>query len=123
MKKSLLYIGALATVFTPILVGAQATQITTVDSLITTVSGWLNSLIPLIIGIAVIVFLWGVVQYITAGSDSDKRKEGGYLMAYGIVGLFVMISVWGLVNFVSDASGVSDDVSAPYIPNIPGEGQ
>jgi mannose/fructose/N-acetylgalactosamine-specific phosphotransferase system component IID len=119
MKKSLLYVGALVAVFTPILVGAQ-TGGGTVDNLITTVSGWLNSLIPLIIGVAVLVFLWGVVQYITAGSDSDKRKEGGYLMAYGIVGLFVMISVWGLVNFVSDATGVGEDTTAPYIPTVPG---
>ncbi|MDQ5889726.1 MAG: hypothetical protein QG609_219 [Patescibacteria group bacterium] len=114
MKKSLLYVGALVAVFAPGLVSAQ----NGIDDAIDAVQGWISALIPLIIGIGVLVFLWGVVQYITAGSDSDKRKEGGYLMAYGIVGLFVMISIWGLVNFVSDTTGITPGTT-PDAPEIP----
>jgi hypothetical protein len=116
MKKSLLYIGALVAVFAPGLVSAQSGN--GIDDAIEAVQGWISALIPLVIGIAVLVFLWGVVQYITAGSDSDKRKEGGYLMAYGIVGLFVMISIWGLVNFVADTTGITPGTT-PSAPEIP----
>ncbi|MEX0910308.1 MAG: hypothetical protein WDZ73_00955 [Candidatus Paceibacterota bacterium] len=113
MKKSLLYVGALAAVSLPQVAGAQG-----IDNAIATVQGWISALIPLIIGIGVLVFLWGVVKYITAGSDAEKRKEGGFLMAYGIIGLFVMVSVWGLVNFVSDQTGI-DGGLAPSAPDIP----
>ena len=63
-------------------------------SLVITILNWA---IPLLIGVAVVVFLWGVVQYITAGGDEEKRKEARNMMIWGIVGLFVMVAVWGLV--------------------------
>ena len=113
MKKSLLYIGALAVVLLPQAAGAQG-----IDGAIATVEGWISALIPLVTGIGVLVFLWGVVKYITAGSDAEKRKEGGFLMAYGIIGLFVMVSIWGLVNFVSEQTNI-DEGNIPNAPGIP----
>lgn len=58
----------------------------------------LNLLVPLLIGIAVILFLFGLVKYITAGGDETKVKEAKKFILFGIVGLFVMVSVWGLVQ-------------------------
>ncbi|MCX6731512.1 MAG: pilin [Candidatus Parcubacteria bacterium] len=57
----------------------------------------LNYTVPLLIAVAVVIFLVGVVKYITAGGDEEKRKEARNTMIWGIVGLFVMIAVWGLV--------------------------
>lgn len=57
----------------------------------------LNYAVPLLIALAVVIFLWGVVQYITAGGDEEKKKKGRDTMIWGIVGLFVMVAVWGLV--------------------------
>lgn len=79
----------------------------------------LNPLVGLLIGVALLVLLWGIVKYISSGDDATKRKEGGALMAYGVFGLFVMVSVWGLVNFVSVSFfGEGGPASTPPVPQI-----
>ena len=56
--------------------------------------------ISLLIAVAVVIFLYGVVKYITAAGNEEKRKEAKDAMIWGIVGLFVMVAVWGLVNLL-----------------------
>lgn len=59
-----------------------------------------NSIIPFLIGLGVLIFLVGVVQYIAAGDNEEKRTEGRNLIIFGIIAIFVMVSVWGLVNIL-----------------------
>ncbi len=61
----------------------------------------LNYVISLLIGIAVVTFLVGVLGYVKAGDNEEKRTAGRDLMLYGIVCLFVMISVWGFVKLLT----------------------
>ena|SRR3989344_7247471 len=72
----------------------------TFESTLSRVIGFLNQIIPFLVLIATVIFLWGVVRYITAGGDEEKIKEGRNLIIYGIIGLAVMIGVWGFVNIV-----------------------
>ena len=81
-------------------------------------SYWLVVIATIIIAIGLITFLWGVVQYITAGADEEKRATARYVMLYGVIGLFVMVSVWGLVYFLADIVGV-DPGSGVELPGIP----
>jgi len=60
----------------------------------------LNGLLPVLIALAVALFLWGVLKYIRTSDNPDERTEGRELMVYGIVAIFVMISFWGLVNIL-----------------------
>ncbi|MDQ5889727.1 MAG: hypothetical protein QG609_220 [Patescibacteria group bacterium] len=79
----------------------------------------LNPMVGLLIGVALVVFLWGIVKYISSGADSTKRKEGAALVFYGVIGLFVMISVWGLVSFLTNTFfGTSGPAANPPIPTI-----
>lgn len=66
----------------------------------------LNAVIPLIIGLALVGFLWGVAKFILAADDAAKREEGRTMMIYGIIALFVMISIWGLVAILGGTFGV-----------------
>ena len=66
----------------------------------------LNALIPLIIGVALVGFLYGVAKFILCADDSSKREEGRQLMIWGVIGLFVMVSVWGIVNVVAQTFGI-----------------
>ena len=86
----------------PFIAGAQEG----ITNLITMVQGWVNSLLPLLIGIAVLVLIVGIIRYITAGEDEEKRGKARSLMIYGIIGLFVMVSMWGLVTFLGNAFGI-----------------
>src|SRR3989344_1644724 len=62
--------------------------------------------IPLIIGLAVVYFLWGIATYILSSGDEEKKTEGRSKMIYGIVALAVMVSVWGLVRVVQNTFGI-----------------
>ncbi|MEX0931289.1 MAG: pilin [Candidatus Paceibacterota bacterium] len=102
----------------PVFVSAQTSDFSflteTMDSLTTV----LNQLIPFIIGLGVLVFLWGVLKFITAAGDEGARATGRSFMIWGIVGLFVMVSVWGLVNFLGGFFDLDND-TVPEAPGIP----
>jgi hypothetical protein len=70
-------------------------------------------LLPLLIAIAMIVFLWGVYNYFIYGADDTSKLETGktYIM-YGVIGFVVIFSMWGLVGIVSDVFGLSGTRSA-----------
>lgn len=93
---------------------------TDVSSILTTVSNILNALIPLFMVIATVVFLWGIVRYITAAGDEEKVKEAKSFIMYGLIGLFVMVAVWGLVNVLINTFSLNTAVpAAPGTPSVP----
>jgi len=73
--------------------------------------------IDLLLVLGTVVFLWGVVRYVTAGGDSEKVAEGRNLIIFGIIGLAVMVSVWGIVWLVADTF----DLGGEPIPRVPSE--
>jgi len=78
----------------------------------------LNTLVPLLISIAIIIVIWGAIQFIAGAGDPEKRKIGRDKIIWGIVGVAVIIAVWGLVNFLLD-SFTTDRTRIPDIPSIP----
>jgi len=73
----------------------------TFDSLVSgTFLRILNSVIVLIFAIALVIFIWGVVQYVINQEDSAEREKGRSFMIWGIIALFIMVSVYGLVNLL-----------------------
>jgi len=73
----------------------------------------LNGVTILLLAFAVVFFLAGVVKYIAAGADEEKRKESRNTIVYGIIGLFVMVSVWGLVGLVKNTLNLDDSAFSP----------
>ncbi len=61
----------------------------------------IDRLIPLLISLGLVLFLIGVLRFVTAGDNEEKRQGGRDLMIFGIIALFVMVSVWGFVNILS----------------------
>lgn len=53
-------------------------------------------LIPVVIGIGIILFIWGVIKYVISTGPQDKKDAVGVIV-YGVISLFVMVSVWGLI--------------------------
>ncbi|MBI2482418.1 MAG: hypothetical protein HYV76_02580 [Candidatus Vogelbacteria bacterium] len=74
----------------------------TFASLVTkVVGGILNPLIGLIIGLALIYFIWGLANLIRNTGDEKAREEAKQMMIWGVIALFVMVSVWGLVGILT----------------------
>ena len=70
---------------------------------------------PFLFGLAGVVFIVGVVNYVRAGDNEEKRGQGRDLMWFGIIALFVMITVWGFVNILSKSIFGRDS----QLPNLP----
>lgn len=95
MKKAIVSILA----FGPMLALAQTSpNFSYIESLMNEAKRLVGLALPLVVAIALLVFFWGIVQFIAGGEA--KRDEGKKHMIWGIVGLFVMVAVWGLVGFL-----------------------
>lgn len=75
----------------------------------------LNLIIPFLVLLATVIFIWGIVKYITAGGDEQRLEEAKNLIIWGIIALAVMISVWGFVYILIDAIFGTNS-----LPGIPG---
>ena len=62
--------------------------------------------IPLLVALALLVFIWGLVVFIVRSGDENAVAEGKRKMVWGVVALFVIISVWGLVALLQQLTGV-----------------
>ena len=97
MKKFLVMGGA--SLLAPAIV--LAADFTTILSKVQQIIGLI---VPIVISLAVIFFLWGLVGFITkAGSSKDDARDQ---MIWGIIILFVMVSIWGLVALIQNTFGV-----------------
>jgi uncharacterized membrane protein len=65
----------------------------------------INNLIYIIIGLALIGFLWGIVRILFSGGNEKTREEGRKFTIYGILTLFVMTSMWSIVYLMKDFLG------------------
>ena len=93
--------------FSPMFVFAVAnTGIVGSNGILTVISKILKALIPILISIAVIVFIVGVIQYVLSAKPDDKAKGQG-TMIYGVIGLFAIVAVWGLVAILTSTFGVA----------------
>jgi hypothetical protein len=61
-----------------------------------------GAVIPFLVGLALVLFIAGVVRFVSAGDNEEKRQGGREMMLFGIISLFVMLSVWGFVNILSN---------------------
>jgi len=72
---------------------------------ISMILGFISYLIPVLIAIGLLVFLWGMAKFILHAEEEDKREEGRQLMMWGAIGLFVMVSFWGLTKILVGTFG------------------
>jgi uncharacterized membrane protein YidH (DUF202 family) len=65
----------------------------------------LNPLIALMFGLAVLYFIYGVLQYIWNPDNEDARETGRRSMIWGIIGMFIMVSVFGIMRLIISSIG------------------
>ncbi len=57
-----------------------------------------NPLILLLAASALVVFLWGVFEFIRNAGDEGKRAEGKSAILWGLVGLVIIFGAYGIIN-------------------------
>ena len=87
------------------------------------VGQFLNAIVPILIALGVVYFVWGVVTYVIS-SDEEAKKAGRDRMIFGIIGLAVIVGMWGLVNLLRNTLSLnnSTNLQLPTLPVvIPGQ--
>jgi len=114
MKKVALITSILA--LTPMVAFAQTANLSYFEQILITVGRIVNGIIPILIGVALIVFFWGLIKYIR--TSGEGHQEGRRIMVAGLLALFVMVSVWGIVRLAQNVflGGVGGEVFSPGIP-------
>ena len=57
----------------------------------------LNPIAGLLIALGVLMFVYGLIEFIAGADNEDKRNIGKRHMVWGVVGLFIMVSVFGIM--------------------------
>ena len=127
MKKKLIVLSGFVLGLAPVAALAQVTggtptvcnsaTITNLQGVLCKVSELLNAVIPVLIALGVVYFVWGVVSYVIS-SDEEAKKAGRDRIIYGIIGLAVIIGMWGLVNILKNTFGLGNVQNITY-PTVP----
>ncbi|MDB5194387.1 MAG: protein of unknown function with transrane region [Parcubacteria group bacterium] len=74
--------------------------------LILSVDGLIRLALPLTAALALLVFLWGLAQFIFEGGSEKSIESGRNRMVWGVIALFVIFSVWGIVSLLRITFGL-----------------
>lgn len=114
--KKIIYL-SLVLISTPFI--TFAAEITDLKTLIVYFSGLISDfIIPLLVGVAVVAFMYGIIQYFLNPENEEKRKQGKSYITWGLVALFIMISFWGIVRIAQNTFDTQDQGSVK-IPQVP----
>jgi len=58
----------------------------------------INPIILLLAASAFVVFVWGILKFISNAGDEKKRQEGRRAIFWGIVGLVIIFGAYGIIN-------------------------
>ncbi len=115
--KKITSLGFTLLALTPFMASAQS--LNNILTLIGAVGSIINRLIPIMVGLAILVFFWGLVKYINTGGGKGL-SDGKNIMIAGLVSFFIMVSLYGIVNFAGSAIGINQNgVGNAQRPNAP----
>ena len=79
-----------------------------------------NVLIPFILGIGFLVFVWGMFKYFIVGGANDEAKaQGKSLMVYAVLAFVLIIVFWGIINLLSTSIGLDKEGIGSLVPVSP----
>lgn len=96
---------------------ALAQSLGNLQNLLTAIGNLVTNATPIVVGLALLGFFWGLAMYIFSAGSDEKKKEGKNIMIWGVVALFVMVSIWGLVKFIGDALGINQGTTI-IVPRV-----
>lgn len=67
----------------------------------------LYPLILLLLSVALLLFLWGVFQYIANAEGDEARATGKKHMLFGVIGLVIMVSALTILEIAAATVGAS----------------
>ena len=60
----------------------------------------INPLIEVLFGLAIAIFVWGIIEFIWNSGNEEKKTTGKQHMIWGLFGLFIMMAVAGIIEII-----------------------
>ena len=81
-----------------------------IQTLLININEFLNTtIVPFLLSVAFLVFIWNVTRYfIIGGSNSDAQEKARSLALWGIIAFVVILSLWGIVNLLVAGFGLGN---------------
>lgn len=76
----------------------------------------LYPLIALLMGLALLIFLYGCYEYISHSAESSARETGQAHILWGIVGMFIMLVAYGILGIAANTFGLQDTLDCASDP-------
>lgn len=127
MKKKLIVLVGFVSTLAPFAVLAQSAgrlsscrgvALGSIEGIICKIGDLLAIVIPILITLAVLLFIWGVIQYVIA-DDEEAKSKGRDRIIYGLIGFVAIIALWGLVKIVTNTFGIDTTRQPINIPTVP----
>jgi len=67
----------------------------------------INPLILFIFALALVYFLWGVIEFVINSSNEDKRSTGRQHMIWGLIGMLIMMGVFTIMQIIINTLGIN----------------
>jgi hypothetical protein len=74
---------------------------TDLSSFVDIIIDLINTLNPILYGMAFLVFFWGVAKFILNAGNEKELANGRQFMAWGVIALFILVAFWGIIQFLS----------------------
>jgi uncharacterized membrane protein len=62
----------------------------------------INPIIILFAVVSLVVFIWGIIEFLAQGNSPEKASTGKRHMFWGIIGLFIFIASIGILRIISN---------------------
>ncbi len=82
-------------------------SLSTIDSVLLRLTSIINIIAPTLITIAVIFFIWTIIQY-TFTTDDKKKESAKKGIINALIGIFIIASFWGIIALVQRTFGVQN---------------
>lgn len=67
----------------------------------------INPIIALIFAFGLLVFIWGLIEFLAALSKGGDTAEGKKHMLWGLIGLTIMTVAYAILQFIANTIGVT----------------
>jgi len=78
----------------------------------------INYIVPFLVGLAVLVVIYGVFSFISNAADEEARASAKQFIIWGVIGIFIMLSVWGLVSILENTFTFQKNSAAITVPSV-----
>jgi zinc transporter ZupT len=73
----------------------------------------INPLITLLFALAVVFFLYGMVEFLFNQANEEKKTSGKSHMLWGVIGITIMMGVWTILGIVLNTLGIPESEINP----------